>query len=62
MAKQSCGKTLPDDVLNYLLDFLECGFTREIAKKIQLEIIRERKYVIDRENEEVEREFSLCEH
>jgi len=49
-------------LIDLILDFAETGFTLQKAKEYRLELMRERKFAVDDQNEELEREFSLCEH
>jgi hypothetical protein len=59
-------KKLPKEIILLICDFAKYGFTLQEAKEHRLALMKQRKFIVNRENEEyeevVEREYSLCEH
>ena len=45
-----------------IVGFVENGFTWELAKEFRLALMHDRKFVVDEQNVEMEREYSMCEH
>jgi hypothetical protein len=55
-------KIFPKDVVKHILSFAKVGLTFEEAKQHRELLMKERKYFINQQNQEMERDFSLCEH
>jgi hypothetical protein len=54
---------LPAEIVAYIIEFLEFPWALGVANNFREQLMRERKYFIDRNTEEYFlREFSLCEH
>lgn len=54
---------VPDDVITYMLEFLDFPLSRQAAENLREELMTERSYFMNDVNDEVfERPFSLCEH
>ena len=54
---------VPDDVISYMLEFLDFPLSRSVAEDLRQELMTERSVFVDELNESVfERPFSLCEH
>jgi len=53
---------LPTEVVARILEFAKWGLTLDEAKQHRLELIKERKYYVDKNNKLWERNFSFCEH
>ncbi|CAM9506086.1 unnamed protein product, partial [Choristocarpus tenellus] len=56
------GRGLPEDVVRHVLTFAKQGMTLEEAKRVRLNLMKDRKYLKDSLNRWMEREISLCEH
>ncbi|KAL3691358.1 hypothetical protein R1sor_005009 [Riccia sorocarpa] len=55
-------KRIPFPIIDEIVSRAKVGMTIEEARRHRLELMKERKYKIDEDNEEWEREYSLCEH
>jgi len=55
-------KRLPKDVVELIGSYCKIGLTLAEAKEHRLKLMQERKVFINAQNEEMEREYSLCEH
>jgi hypothetical protein len=53
---------LPHEILEYILKLAKWGFTKEEAHAHREILMKERKYYIDANNRQWERDFSFCEH
>jgi len=53
---------LPSVVSALVCEYAQNGLTLDDAKHHRAELMRQRKYHVDEQNNEWEREFSLCEH
>jgi hypothetical protein len=58
----SLPSALPLVLLNVIGGYARQGFTKEEALEIRRELMKERKFFVDKHNEVWEREYSLCEH
>ncbi len=56
------GVSMPRDILLKILRNSHNGMTLAQAKAHRSALMKERKVFINRNNEEMEREYSLCEH
>lgn len=54
--------SLPSVVAALITDYAKIGFTLKEALKYRQELMRERKYFVDAQNNAWQREYSLCEH
>ncbi|BBN14876.1 hypothetical protein MPTK1_6g15240 [Marchantia polymorpha subsp. ruderalis] len=62
VVKRVSGRSFPLPIIQEIVSRAKIGLTEEEARRHRLELMRERKYKIDHDNEEWEREYSLCEH
>ncbi|KAL3691664.1 hypothetical protein R1sor_005315 [Riccia sorocarpa] len=62
VVKRVTGKFFPLPLVQEIMSRAKSGLTLAEARRHRLGLMRERKYKIDSENEEWEREFTLCEH
>jgi hypothetical protein len=60
--RSSLMTALPLVLVNVIEEYAKTGFTREEALEIRRELMKERKFFVDKHNEVWEREYSLCEH
>ncbi|KAL3691665.1 hypothetical protein R1sor_005316 [Riccia sorocarpa] len=60
--KRVIGKFFPLPLVQEIVSRAKSGLTLAEARRHRLELMRERKYKIEHDNEEWEREYSLCEH
>jgi hypothetical protein len=61
-ASVKTGVPLPREIIFRIVDLAKWGFTKEEADKHRKALMKERKYYIDANNIQYEREFSFCEH
>ncbi len=62
VCKQLKVKPFPKDVLKLILSFAKSGLLWEEAASHREKLMKERKFFINQKNQQMEREFSLCEH
>ncbi|KAL3691666.1 hypothetical protein R1sor_005317 [Riccia sorocarpa] len=62
IVKRVVGKFFPLPLVQEIVSRAKSGLTLAEARRHRLELMRERKYKIEQDNEEWEREYSLCEH
>jgi hypothetical protein len=53
---------LPREIMFHILKLAKWGFTKEEAHEHRKALMQERKYYIDANNRQWQREFSFCEH
>ncbi|KAL2622356.1 hypothetical protein R1flu_002561 [Riccia fluitans] len=62
VVKRVTGKFFPLPMIQDIVSRAKSGLTLAEARRHRLELMRERKYKVEHDNEEWEREYSLCEH
>ncbi|KAG6542148.1 hypothetical protein Mapa_016450 [Marchantia paleacea] len=62
VANRLTGKRIPPAIINEIVSRAKRGMTMEEARRHRLELMKERKYKVDHDNQEWEREYTLCEH
>ena len=62
LVSKRMGKQLPKEMVMYIIEKAKYGFTWEEALQHRLNLMKERKFFVNDQNEEMEREYSLCEH
>jgi hypothetical protein len=50
------------DLANMVNEYIKTGITHEEALDHRLKLMKERKFTVDKDNKEFEREYTLCEH